>query len=255
MSGRNTKWLDWRFVRPLVDNGRRIRDVWHRILPDSMKLTWFEQVWMTLLLVLRVASPSEHLKWWFCPNDGVASFPKKQFIDAYAVAGFTGLLAIVLWASPTGGWAVLVAILLVDTVEATLYAQFVRDYDKEDTLHSPNRSIGLRFVAYGNLIAGFATLYLWTGGISVGTEPTCGNTLYLQSRLDALYFSCVTITTLGYGDFQPTCGWSKIFVMVQTLSGFLLLALMLGVFVGMLGRNGVGKGNKNANRPPRNRVR
>jgi hypothetical protein len=140
-----------------------------------------------------------------------------------------------------------VIVLLVETVAATLYAQFIGGYDKEDTLKSPNRSIILLFVAYGKLIAGFAMLYLWTGGIATGTDPTCDKALHLESRLDALYFSCVTITTLGYGDFRPTCGWSKTLVIIQPLLGFLLLALMLGVFVSMLGRNGEDKASKNGN--------
>ena len=67
------------------------------------------------------------------------------------------------------------------------------------------------------------------------------------SMSDALYHAFINATTVGYGDFRPTCGWSKTLVIIQPLLGFLLLALMLGVFVGMLGRNGEGEASKNGN--------
>jgi voltage-gated potassium channel len=46
--------------------------------------------------------------------------------------------------------------------------------------------------------------------------------------VQALYFSVVTLTTVGYGDFAPTSAGTQIFTIVYILTG-------LGVFVALLG--------------------
>ncbi len=48
----------------------------------------------------------------------------------------------------------------------------------------------------------------------------------LTGPLDAFYFSLVTITTLGYGDFAPT-GDARLLVVWQLATGLLLL---VGIF-------------------------
>src|SRR5579862_5835145 len=50
------------------------------------------------------------------------------------------------------------------------------------------------------LVAAFGGIYLSTGGGVVDSQTPAQP---LVGRLDALYFSFVTITTLGYGDFHP----------------------------------------------------
>jgi voltage-gated potassium channel len=45
--------------------------------------------------------------------------------------------------------------------------------------------------------------------------------------IEALYFSVVTLTTIGYGDFTPTSAGTQIFTIIYILTG-------LGVFVALL---------------------
>lgn len=49
----------------------------------------------------------------------------------------------------------------------------------------------------------------------------------VESYIDYLYFTVVTITTLGYGDIQPVHDIAKILVMVLTLSGLFLMGLLI----------------------------
>lgn len=46
-----------------------------------------------------------------------------------------------------------------------------------------------------------------------------------------LYYSVVTFTTLGYGDFSPIEGFSRFFSAVQALLGLLLTSLFLATFI------------------------
>jgi len=48
--------------------------------------------------------------------------------------------------------------------------------------------------------------------------------------LDCVYFSTVTFTTLGYGDFRPLEGWSRIFAGSEAFIGALMMALFVYTF-------------------------
>lgn len=44
---------------------------------------------------------------------------------------------------------------------------------------------------------------------------------------DFLYFSAVTITTLGYGDILPNSGGIRFLVMIETIAGVIILGLFV----------------------------
>jgi hypothetical protein len=52
----------------------------------------------------------------------------------------------------------------------------------------------------------------------------------LVSFLNCLYFSVVTFTTLGYGDFQPAVGLSRFFVSLESIIGAITMALFVYTF-------------------------
>ena len=52
----------------------------------------------------------------------------------------------------------------------------------------------------------------------------------LGSFLNCLYFSVVTFTTLGYGDFQPAVGASRFFVSLESIIGAITMALFVYTF-------------------------
>ena len=52
----------------------------------------------------------------------------------------------------------------------------------------------------------------------------------LGNFLDCLYFSVVTFTTLGYGDFQPAVGASRFFVSLESIIGAFTMALFVYTF-------------------------
>jgi len=52
------------------------------------------------------------------------------------------------------------------------------------------------------------------------------------SLVDALYFSVVTLTTIGYGDLYPTTDVSKLFTVLYILSGLGIVTLFVTELVG-----------------------
>ena len=57
-----------------------------------------------------------------------------------------------------------------------------------------------------------------------------------ETPLSPLYYSVVTLTTLGYGDVLPTGTGGQILVMVQVLLGYMMLGGMLSIFSNKMAR-------------------
>ena len=54
-----------------------------------------------------------------------------------------------------------------------------------------------------------------------------------EDSIDAMYFSFVTLTTLGYGDIVPTSATSKMLVSMEAIMGQLFLAVLVARLVGL----------------------
>lgn len=56
-----------------------------------------------------------------------------------------------------------------------------------------------------------------------------------EHRLDLLYFSFVTLTTLGYGDVAPVTPPARSFAIVEAVTGVLYIAILIARLVGLYG--------------------
>jgi Ion channel len=83
------------------------------------------------------------------------------------------------------------------------------------------------------LVCSFGMLYVSSADIYKGSQ-------LLTTSVDAAYFSLVTITTLGYGDFAPQCVHGRLLVMGELGSGILLLLLIVPVLASRLALLGEG---------------
>lgn len=82
--------------------------------------------------------------------------------------------------------------------------------------------IGKMLLAVYVSIFGFATIYRQSGLVESGVVT--------HEPLDALYFSIVTWTTLGYGDFQPVEA-VRLLAALQAMLGTLFIPLLLAAIV------------------------
>jgi len=71
----------------------------------------------------------------------------------------------------------------------------------------------------------FASFFMISGISNVGIEFNTSNNF-----LDCLYFSTVTFTTLGYGDFRPLEGWGRILAGSEAFVGAFMMALFVYTF-------------------------
>nr|WP_303245987.1 potassium channel family protein [Salinivibrio sp. EAGSL] len=84
--------------------------------------------------------------------------------------------------------------------------------------------IQLAVKSYIELIINFASIYMLL--------PPCYFDNKINSYIDALYFSGVTITTLGYGDISPRYAFPQFLSVYEVLCGFTLIVVSFAVYTG-----------------------
>jgi len=67
-------------------------------------------------------------------------------------------------------------------------------------------------------------LFIYAGGAATGS-PFDGAGIF--------YFSFVTLTTLGYGDIQPVADVSRVFAVIEAMTGVLYSAALIGRLIGL----------------------
>ena len=57
-----------------------------------------------------------------------------------------------------------------------------------------------------------------------------------KAPLSSLYFSIVTLTTLGFGDVLPADGWAQGAVLAEVVLGYVMLGGLLSIFADKMAR-------------------
>jgi hypothetical protein len=87
---------------------------------------------------------------------------------------------------------------------------------------SPFRSVILTMGAFANIALGFAVWYALQA--TSFTKPL--------TFVSAIYFSFVTIATVGYGDIAPNSALAQVTVVGEIMAGLYFLAVVLAVVTG-----------------------
>ena len=95
--------------------------------------------------------------------------------------------------------------------------------DKKSDLKSVDR-IRMAMKSYVGLTINFALLYFFIPFGDLFDEQ-------FVNFFDSLYFSGVTITTLGYGDINPTHFLSRLLVLYEVFAGILLIVIAISTYV------------------------
>jgi len=89
------------------------------------------------------------------------------------------------------------------------------------------------------------SLFLWCGWITAMTAFFAWIYMYLgvdyhgeKTFISAMYYSVVTLSTLGYGDILPVTQTARIAAMVEVMGGYLMLGGLLSIFTNKMARRG-----------------
>lgn len=135
-----------------------------------------------------------------------------------------------LYASLPYIWLFIWAYFLFSRCNEIFYAFLNDAFDKLSNSNKsrlkPKDRIKLALKSYLELIINFAILYL----LLPSNEKwwVCGNVP--STIFDGLYFSGVTITTLGYGDISPAFWFSRLLVIYEVFCGFILLIVCFTIY-------------------------
>jgi hypothetical protein len=81
------------------------------------------------------------------------------------------------------------------------------------------------------LIIGFALIYFPRMPAAFNVDPEAASPAWIE----ALYFSGITLTTVGYGDIAPRTAEMRILALVESTSGFALISLAVTYLVTVYG--------------------
>ena len=125
----------------------------------------------------------------------------------------------------------LVIYFMVETLFYLLSIVFLDDIHEKAISFS--RSLLLLFINYFEITMAFSILYryFWIKDEIVGNLSKVTS----LSSIDAIYFSFVTASTIGYGDIVPINDSIKIIIIIQSIIIFLFGMLFFNKFISALG--------------------
>lgn len=106
----------------------------------------------------------------------------------------------------------------------------VKNFSKTNLLQ---QFLGRFFSTFLILIFGYAFIFFGlqkiTGSCFISTAQQQGLTTF-GSILDFVYYSAITIATVGYGDIYPVHPFARIFVLTEVLCGALIVIFLISTF-------------------------
>jgi voltage-gated potassium channel Kch len=218
--------MNWFYsqISSFLSEYRLIIQIWTGRYPESgdiLPLSPLERIVMSIFIAIRSISFTHICK--LATNYRFASF----LSEFYVILRFIILILIFFLCFHFPKWLcfTIITYCLIDGLNYRLCIIFVDRYAKDWGLRSLNRSLILLFINYAEIIVGFASLYLLSGSIGYNKNQI------LSSPGEALYFSVVTITTLGYGDLKPIHSIGRWLTIIETLMGIVLIVLVIGTFL------------------------
>jgi len=208
-----------------------IKNIWSGKYPErgnKEPLSVLEKAFMTLLIVIRSFSLGRIIKVFFIS----CSYKTRSGIsELYVLLWFVVSLCLLFLYPfrPIWGTWILLGLVAHRTIEGLAYPLsiiFVNKYDRKRGPRSINRSLLLLMFNYCEIIIGFAIFYLATRSIGYSN---CDRVI--TKPIEALYFSVVTITTLGYGDMRPISWFGQGLALLEPLLGFVMVIIVIGVFL------------------------
>ena len=184
-----------------------------------------ERIVRLLLAVSQFASISLYIKQL---TGRFGQTTKKLSVEIYVLLKLIFPLLAMHQGWTTQGWYLPVIFYLInETIIYLLTLIFISDATRE--FIQPRRSFLLLFINFMEMTFAFASMYLGSSQTHIDSFSKS-----LGSTTDAIYFSFVTATTTGFGDFYPVSNLNKWLVISQSAITFLFVALFINYFTNLL---------------------
>ncbi len=206
--------FEYRFVHPAIRNQWiNFKTIWRN---ESAATFGVERIFRLFLALSSYLFPGLYIRH-VSGKHGLLC--RKLFVEVYVLLKFLIPLAILgLNLESRRVAQVIVLYLGLETILYILSLLFLSDIYKAPI--SNKRSYLMTVLNYMELSFDFAVIYK---GLQLVTN--------LRTRTDAVYFSFVTASTLGYGDMVPTGRLGKLMVILQLLCCLILLTLVFAKVV------------------------
>ncbi len=152
---------------------------------------------------------------------------RKISVEIYVIVKILLYLLILFCFQPKVWWSWISIYLIIDTVLYLLGLIFLNTEYRKPA--SYKRNLLMTFINYVEIILGFATIYY---------SAFKDYIFNLQSSIDAIYFSFISATTIGYGDMYPLSNLAKFACIIQSFLSFLFAVFFIGVFLANFDKSG-----------------
>ena len=135
------------------------------------------------------------------------------------------------------GWtdyiALIIFSLFITYIGSLIVCCAIKSKHSKEIFPLPDRTWALLVIVFliSSNVCNFGNLYIQSGEVREQSK-VCSPVL--TDKGDAIYFSAVTLTTLGYGDFVPVGRKSRRYVLYQLVSGVLLLLFIFPIIASRL---------------------
>lgn len=201
---------DYNPIRTRIDN---IKAIWNNDQHDDIGI---EKIVRLFLASSQLFLPGLYIKY-FASSRGIQH--KDLAVDFFVL--FKILFPLLIIANNWQNNAILIAIMIYFVLETVLYIPtLIFASDLFSSPRSYKRSILLLFFNYVEMVLAFAVLY------------SCDN--YFNKPFthwfDPIYFSTVTSSTIGFGEYYPIKPLGKFLVTVQSVLVLMYVVLFLNFF-------------------------
>ena len=150
---------------------------------------------------------------------------RQNFMDLYLLLWLCGLCEMLARPTPRHWHGWIAAYYVLELCHYRVYFLFAKGWDDPWLLNKLRRSLTLALITTIQLVMAYATMFRVFARIGPpGLNPVKAA---LLTPTQALYFSAVTFTTVGFGDFVALDGNSQLLVMSELGAAILTLALII----------------------------
>ena len=194
-----------------------VRKIWHNSDSEEFGL---ERIFRLFLSITQLFTPVMLIKVYF----GRKGFIKRKIsVELYLLSKILFPLCCIVFEWFNTITLVANSIFLIETLLYLGNLVFLSDMVKP---HSYRRALLFTFLNYIEIGFGFAALY---SHLNANNNFNTGHPF--QTKMEAIYFSFITASSIGYGDFAPNTGIGEFLVICQSLIFFLFIAIFMGFFV------------------------